>query len=74
MATTPRPESPACSAGEWRCNNGECINSEFVCDNTNDCVDQSDEEEEFCERRNIVDTEDGRKYLHAFIQTVVLSI
>lgn len=39
-----------CSTNEWKCSNGECINSEFVCDNTQDCVDGSDEDEYFCEK------------------------
>lgn len=40
----------ACSTNEWKCSNGECINLEFVCDNTQDCVDGSDEDEDFCEK------------------------
>lgn len=32
-----------CRAGEWRCNNGECINADFLCDGSKDCTDKSDE-------------------------------
>lgn len=32
-----------CGVNEWRCDNNQCINVEFVCDGTNDCTDNSDE-------------------------------
>ncbi|XP_059195168.1 low-density lipoprotein receptor isoform X2 [Centropristis striata] len=32
-----------CSAGQFRCGNGECISNSFVCDKDNDCPDGSDE-------------------------------
>lgn len=40
---TKRP-GDGCGANEWQCDNRECINTEFVCDATNDCTDNSDEE------------------------------
>lgn len=40
-ATTPGANS--CGADEWQCDNGKCINAEFLCDNTFDCTDNSDE-------------------------------
>lgn len=55
-----KDDTSSCSLGEWKCQNGECINAEFVCDNTQDCVDGSDEEEDFCRKRDC-------KYLHALI-------
>ncbi|KAJ9591926.1 hypothetical protein L9F63_001528, partial [Diploptera punctata] len=33
----------ACPAGSYHCSNGRCINSEFRCDNQDDCGDWSDE-------------------------------
>ena len=33
-----------CPAGQFLCNNKRCINEQFVCDNENDCFDNSDEE------------------------------
>lgn len=41
-ANTQRP-SDECGPYQWRCDNGFCINNEFVCDSTNDCTDNSDE-------------------------------
>lgn len=32
-----------CKPGEFRCANGQCISSSFVCDDDNDCSDGSDE-------------------------------
>lgn len=32
-----------CGENEWQCDNGKCINEEFLCDQTNDCTDGSDE-------------------------------
>lgn len=32
-----------CGENEWQCDNGKCINEEFLCDGTNDCTDSSDE-------------------------------
>lgn len=40
----------ACGENQWQCANGECINSEFICDDTDDCVDKSDEDPEFCDK------------------------
>ncbi|CAL9699132.1 unnamed protein product [Knipowitschia caucasica] len=33
----------ACNSGQFQCNNGQCINSEWRCDGTKDCTDDSDE-------------------------------
>lgn len=41
-AATKRP-GDTCPAGEWQCDSGECINSEFLCDKQTDCTDNSDE-------------------------------
>ncbi|KAL1514177.1 hypothetical protein ABEB36_003476 [Hypothenemus hampei] len=32
-----------CLSGWWRCDNGNCISQDMVCDNTDDCGDNSDE-------------------------------
>lgn len=32
-----------CAAHEWQCDNRKCINSEFLCDQQQDCTDNSDE-------------------------------
>lgn len=32
-----------CQGGEFRCANGQCISTSFVCDGDNDCSDGSDE-------------------------------
>lgn len=41
-ASTSQPDS-SCQQNEWQCDNGECINVDFLCDKTNDCADNSDE-------------------------------
>lgn len=38
-----KPPAPPCGHGEWQCANDECINVDFVCDGTPDCIDNSDE-------------------------------
>ena len=35
-------ESP-CPVGETACNDGQCVDSSFFCDNFDDCADGSDE-------------------------------
>lgn len=35
--------SGECGENEWRCDNGKCINEDFLCDGTTDCTDSSDE-------------------------------
>jgi hypothetical protein len=35
-----------CNAQSFRCSNGKCISGSNVCDNDNDCTDNSDEN--FC--------------------------
>ena len=62
VTDSPDPEE-RCSASEWRCQNGECINSDFVCDNTQDCVDGSDEDEAFCSPSETSPEPPERKYL-----------
>lgn len=39
---TKRPDEK-CGPNEWECDNHECINIEFLCDGTKDCLDFSDE-------------------------------
>lgn len=41
-ASTKAPTS-SCGHGEWQCTSDECINIDFVCDGTPDCIDNSDE-------------------------------
>ena len=33
----------SCDLSQFRCNNGKCIEKEFICDSNNDCEDNSDE-------------------------------
>ncbi|XP_031639186.1 serine protease persephone-like, partial [Contarinia nasturtii] len=48
-SAAPTPSTPgACSADEWQCDNGKCINAEFKCDGLLDCIDNSDETEKNC--------------------------
>lgn len=42
IATTKNP-SDGCRPDEWQCDNKQCINSEFLCDQQIDCTDASDE-------------------------------
>lgn len=66
--TTERIDPGRCGREQWRCNNGECINAEFVCDNNSDCFDESDEDDELCRDygNDIVDPKEPthRKYKH----------
>ena len=32
-----------CSSSQWKCQSGECIDKNFVCDELDDCGDGSDE-------------------------------
>lgn len=41
-AVPPAPEN-TCLPNQYRCSNGNCINSIWQCDNDNDCGDMSDE-------------------------------
>ena len=36
--------STSCDAGQWRCDNGDCIRDEYRCDGQEDCEDNSDED------------------------------
>ena len=48
-----------CSEEEWKCQSGECINLEFLCDTTSDCSDGSDELAEYCQKHIEVRLVDG---------------
>ncbi|ESO12228.1 hypothetical protein HELRODRAFT_62198 [Helobdella robusta] len=37
-----------CPLGFWRCNDLECIRSEYICDGLVDCFDESDEASSLC--------------------------
>jgi hypothetical protein len=38
------PEPTGCALDEFACDNGSCVNSDWICDGDNDCGDQSDEQ------------------------------
>ena len=42
-----------CGEFEFRCRSGDCVNSSSVCDFRFDCVDGSDEDDEFCSSTTI---------------------
>jgi hypothetical protein len=48
-------ECAVCEATEFQCHNERCIPYEWVCDDVNDCGDESDEAESVC--RIMVTTE-----------------
>lgn len=50
-AGSTRPPETVCQPNEWQCDNLECINADFLCDSTRDCVDGSDESEEVCRNK-----------------------
>ena len=37
------PAISDCAAGQFRCTNGQCIDTKKTCDGVQDCVDLSDE-------------------------------
>lgn len=39
---------PSCQSGEFTCNNTRCVPWSWVCDDDNDCGDNSDEEPRHC--------------------------
>ncbi|XP_072031301.1 uncharacterized protein [Amphiura filiformis] len=41
-------EGPTCAFEEFKCTNGQCISTSWVCDEFVDCVDGSDEDEGLC--------------------------
>lgn len=46
---TTQPEtSRSCTSNEFRCDNGQCINKEFLCDSQADCLDGSDLNDNNC--------------------------
>lgn len=38
-----KKDNVTCAAGQFACNNGQCINSTLVCNKVADCSDESDE-------------------------------
>lgn len=42
------PEDNACSVGQFHCANGRCIPLTWVCDNADDCHDNTDESSSLC--------------------------
>ena len=49
-----------CRSGQFTCDNGNCVSNDVLCDNVNDCEDDSDESEETC-----------RKYLKILTTTYI---
>ncbi|XP_077865178.1 uncharacterized protein LOC100373316 [Saccoglossus kowalevskii] len=42
--TAPEEFDGNCGSDEFRCDNGECINGDYRCDDTYDCIDYTDED------------------------------
>ena len=38
----------ACRPDQFKCNNGKCVMKSLICDNIDDCGDNSDEEDDLC--------------------------
>ena len=45
-----RQRQESCGEEEWKCQSGECISLEFLCDSTSDCSDGSDESANQCQK------------------------
>ena len=43
-----------CGSGEWECNDGQCINADYLCDEYRDCRDESDESNSRCGGGNLL--------------------
>lgn len=41
-------QNRTCLDGHLKCNNGKCVHNQYVCNGYNDCVDNSDEDANFC--------------------------
>jgi hypothetical protein len=47
-------ETAPCTANEFQCKRGGCINQNRLCDYTDDCGDMSDEDNTTCRRPNVI--------------------
>ncbi|XP_031637930.1 serine protease filzig-like [Contarinia nasturtii] len=55
-----------CNEHEWRCDNGNCINAEFLCDgHFPDCIDSSDEDPKNCRAKNQIKAISNVDALHS---------
>ncbi|XP_023317257.1 modular serine protease-like [Trichogramma pretiosum] len=43
-----RPFGSSCNVQQWRCDDGQCISGEALCDGLIDCIDGSDETRKIC--------------------------
>ena len=50
----PSPTTGACPSNQFKCKNNICINSLNLCDNLNDCGDESDETNELCAKNQVL--------------------
>ena len=70
--TTAAPTYRYCELWQFRCRNGKCINKNRLCNNYNDCGDQSDEHHSVC-RGNVVGIEIRNTVIvyNVFITTMI---
>lgn len=57
----PVQTSPVCGPSQFSCNNGVCIDQDYLCDMADNCGDASDEDGAYCSKSNI------KSFFHCFV-------